>query len=52
MMERKWRVQKQVSQLTNTKAGDKCQSIGKLFLSNVHFVYGKALCLVDSDSPC
>ena len=43
-----------ISQLTNMRAGNKCQSTGKLFLSNVnyHFVKGKSLCLVNSNSPC
>ena len=35
MLERKWRVEKQISQLTNTRAGDKCQSTGKLFPTSI-----------------
>ena len=35
MLERKWRVEKQISQFANTRAGNKCQSTGELFLSNV-----------------
>ena len=39
-LERKWRVEKQISQFANPRAGNKCKSTGKLFLSNVnhHFV--------------
>ncbi len=47
-----WRKQK-VCYVTNSGAGDKCESTTKFFFANIHyyFVKSKSLGLVDGDSP-